>query len=324
MTDDLGTSSICSIATEQVINTCTIDELGHSEDDVKTKPLAFHDSGTDLDATFFSAQELLMCSQSTLNSEVNTKVDIEVNKNELPEHSQSNLTSQQNTTSRQKLLVVFNRKIQLEGFWNFDLAQLGKLHYVVREDGTREPMTLQYELAREKRIQRQVFDRWRRYKPTPEIDLNTSANAHAHDVKVTLSEELTTAKYGPVYLLPWWCIFFPWLLVVLISVTCATFTIFYSLDFGSQKSKQWLHSLLISLFTDIFYNQPLTILFIACFFTFISKASEMEQTELNVDSKQDLYSSSDEDLRRIETERQAISMLRLDSIYRPPSQVNSH
>ena len=123
-------------------------------------------------------------------------------------------------------------------------------------------------------------------------------------------------------MLPWWCIFLPWLLVVLISVACAFFTILYTFNFGADKSLEWVRSLLTSLFTDIFCNQPLTILFIACFFTFIIKRSELEKVELNVDTNQpDFDNSSAEDLRRVVTEKQAISMLKLDPIYRPPAAV---
>ena len=86
--------------------------------------------------------------------------------------------------------MAFNKNIKLEGSLNLDLAQLGKLHFIVLEDGTREPMTLQYELAREKRIQRQVFDRWRRYKRTSETLIDdTTDDEHIHDVSVTIPEE---------------------------------------------------------------------------------------------------------------------------------------
>ena len=215
---------------------------------------------------------------------------------------------------RRRLAIVFNNNIKVEGAWDLELAKLGKLHYTVDEDGTRIPMTQAYEKAREKRIQRQVLNRWRRYHRKPE----ETGDAHPEDVALIESNKNESKCEC---MLPWWCIILPWLMVVLPTVTCAFFTIVYTFNFGVDKSLEWVRSLITSLFSDIFFNQPLTILFVACFFTFIIKRSEMEKLELDVDAEDEL-DESDEALKyRLETEKQAISMLKLDDIYRPPPTV---
>ena len=215
---------------------------------------------------------------------------------------------------RRRLAIVFNNNIKVEGAWDLELAKLGKLHYTVDEDGTRIPMTQAYEKAREKRIQRQVLNRWRRYHRKPE----ETGDAHPEDVALIESNKNESKCEC---MLPWWCIILPWLMVVLTTVTCAFFTILYTFNFGRHKSLKWLRSLLTSFVSDIFCNQPLTILFMACFFTFIIKRSELENLELNVDVSADVSEDDERDKYRVTAEKQAISMLRLDPIYRPPSQV---
>ena len=179
-------------------------------------------------------------------------------------------------------------------------------------------MTEAYEQAREKRIQRQVFDRWRSYQRPPEKQVVINNE----DIDLQLQQNCKICDCDCKCMLPWWCIFLPWLMVVLTTVTCAFFTILYTFNFGVDKSLEWVRSLITSLFSDIFFNQPLTILFMACFFTFIIKRSELENLELNVDVSADVSEDDERDKYRVTAEKQAISMLRLDPIYRPPSQVH--
>ena len=178
-------------------------------------------------------------------------------------------------------------------------------------------MTEAYEQAREKRIQRQVSDRWRSFRRP----LEHAVAIEDDDIALQLQENTGCCYCDCNCMLPWWCIFLPWLMVVLTTVTCAFFTILYTFNFGVDKSLEWVRSLITSLFSDIFVNQPLTILFVACFFTFIIKRSELENLELNVDVSADVSEDDERDKYRVTAEKQAISMLRLDPIYRPPSQV---
>ena len=221
-------------------------------------------------------------------------------------------------SSRRRLSVVFNDNITVQGTWNFDLAQLGKLRYAVDENGERVPMTEAYEQAREKRIQRQVFDRWRSFRRP----LEHAVAIEDDDIALQLQENTGCCYCDCNCMLPWWCIFLPWLMVVLTTVTCAFFTILYTFNFGRHKSLKWLRSLLTSFVSDVFFNQPLTILFVACFFTFIIKRSELEKLQLDVGAKADIDEGSVSEQDDALIEKQAISMLKLDPIYRPPPKVS--
>ena len=180
-------------------------------------------------------------------------------------------------------------------------------------------MTEAYEQAREKRIQRQVFDRWRSYQRPPQIQVVITNE----DIELQLQENCKICDCDCKCMLPWWCIFLPWLMVVLTTVTCAFFTILYTFNFGVDKSLEWVRSLITSLFSDIFVNQPLTILFVACFFTFIIKRSELEKLQLDISVKTDSEGSTGKEKEEVVTEKQAISMLKLDPIYRPPPKVSA-
>ena len=56
--------------------------------------------------------------------------------------------------------------------------------------------------------------------------------------------------------LPWWCIIFGWILVVLSIMTSAFFTILYSLQWGGVKSTAWLTSFLLSAVQSVIIIQP--------------------------------------------------------------------
>ena len=59
--------------------------------------------------------------------------------------------------------------------------------------------------------------------------------------------------------LPHYFTFFAWILCFLSSMTSATFVIFYSLQWGKDISEQWLISIVLSTFLDIFQGHPTTI-----------------------------------------------------------------
>ena len=232
------------------------------------------------------------------------------------------LTDKKVNTKPRKLSVVFNKKIRIEGAWNFALAELGKLHYIVNEDGTRQPMPLSYELAREKRLQRQVFNKWRHYKRKPDVTSCDDKKGWDFVVEASQAGGSGGAKRG--CMLPWWCGYILLLLVALITVTCAFFTILYTFNFGTDKSIGWACALLTSLVSDVFINQPILIILTACVLTFIFKRNQLEKLHVDVNTTVDINENTDNEKYRITTEKQAISMLKLDPIYRPPRNVSYH
>lgn len=59
--------------------------------------------------------------------------------------------------------------------------------------------------------------------------------------------------------LPWWFIFFGWLLVVATSCVAGFFTMLYGLKFGKPRSISWLVSMVVSFFQSILIIQPLKV-----------------------------------------------------------------
>ena len=61
------------------------------------------------------------------------------------------------------------------------------------------------------------------------------------------------------YPLPWWCIIIAWILSILCILCGAVFCTFYSLEWGKQKSEEWLSSLLLSFFQSAIVVQPIKV-----------------------------------------------------------------
>ena len=69
------------------------------------------------------------------------------------------------------------------------------------------------------------------------------------------------------FALPWWCVYFGWLMVVL-SIGASLFFIWaYGIEFGDEKTSKWLTSLVIAFFSSVLLTQPIKvcILFIYLF-----------------------------------------------------------
>ena len=54
-------------------------------------------------------------------------------------------------------------------------------------------------------------------------------------------------------------IYFAWILCALSVVTCATFTVFYSLSWGPETSNEWLISFVTSFFQSVLVIQPVKV-----------------------------------------------------------------
>lgn len=72
------------------------------------------------------------------------------------------------------------------------------------------------------------------------------------------------------FMLPHFCIYIAWFLSFATVSVSATFTFFFSLQWGKEISNQWLSSMLVSFTEDLFVLQPIKIFLIivltACFF----------------------------------------------------------
>ena len=141
---------------------------------------------------------------------------------------------------------------------------------------------------------------------------NNLVSAESNDVKPDVADE---RKPG---MLPWWCIFIPWFLLLSLTVTCAVFTVLYTFSFGADKSLAWLRSFLFTLLGEGLITEPLLVLFVALFFTFVIRRDDMERMHTNVQFKPEAE-PSEEDLA---IELYAVKILRLDPLYWPPAFVS--
>lgn len=71
--------------------------------------------------------------------------------------------------------------------------------------------------------------------------------------------------------LPYFFVYVAWCLSLLISLTGAAFTVFYSLMWGADISNKWLTSILVSLVQDILITQPIKVLALATFLSLLIK-----------------------------------------------------
>lgn len=72
--------------------------------------------------------------------------------------------------------------------------------------------------------------------------------------------------------------FVAYLLSLLCVIASATFTIFYSMQWGTDLSNQWLSSMLVSLVQDLFVLQPMKIIIIAVIFALIASKFNKKST----------------------------------------------
>ncbi|XP_066282651.1 polycystin-1-like protein 2 [Branchiostoma lanceolatum] len=89
--------------------------------------------------------------------------------------------------------------------------------------------------------------------------------------------------------LPHWCVYIGWVLVFLSAAGSAFFVILYSMEWGAEKSGEWLTSILLSIFQSVLLIQPLKVLLFAFIIAFINKkigkAEVMEEDALDDDEE---------------------------------------
>ena len=90
----------------------------------------------------------------------------------------------------------------------------------------------------------------------------------------------TRPRRGCSLTLPHWLMYIAWMLCFLSSVASATFVTFYSLQWGKDISEQWLISIVMSMFLDIFVSEPVKIIVVALLLSHFCKSDfeEMAQT----------------------------------------------
>ena len=82
---------------------------------------------------------------------------------------------------------------------------------------------------------------------------------------------MTKKKSNASGFLPPFFVYIAWCLALLISLTGATFTVFYSLMWGADVSNQWLTSILVSLVQDVLITQPIKVIALAALLSLMIK-----------------------------------------------------
>lgn len=89
--------------------------------------------------------------------------------------------------------------------------------------------------------------------------------------------------------LPHIFVYISWFLCVSSVLVSAAFTLFYSLSFGKEKAEQWLSSMLISFFQDVFISQPgkivLVALIFALFYEFNDRKNNTKNEETSLETE---------------------------------------
>ena len=82
-------------------------------------------------------------------------------------------------------------------------------------------------------------------------------------------EQEVSRKSGCV--LPRFFLYVAWALCILTSLTSATFTVFYSMMWGTDVSNKWLTSIIVSFTQDVLFIQPIKVVIVASLLALIIK-----------------------------------------------------
>jgi len=99
--------------------------------------------------------------------------------------------------------------------------------------------------------------------------------------KEEMEKKLKKKKKKKKKLLPYWFLYIAWGICFLTCFTTAFFCVLYGLQFGKEKSAQWISSMLISFFQDVLISQPIKILGIALIIAIIIKKPPEEEEDDN-------------------------------------------
>lgn len=80
-----------------------------------------------------------------------------------------------------------------------------------------------------------------------------------------------------------------WTILILSTVASATFTVFYSLDWGPDRANKWLISFILSFFQSVLLIQPVKVVFAAIIFALIIKKPIENEDETNKEKVTETY-----------------------------------
>ena len=111
----------------------------------------------------------------------------------------------------------------------------------------------------------------RERKPDSAISKNweTKHKSDSHDASKSsnyilqrLNEDI---MFGDINLiLPFWCVYLSWTILVLTAATCAFFLLLYSMEWGKEKSQEWISSFFLSFLESFLFIDPLKVIPTEC------------------------------------------------------------
>ena len=120
-----------------------------------------------------------------------------------------------------------------------------------------------------------------------ENDMRQRYHVSTH-LSIHMVTQKTQLRKGFKLVLPHCFVYLAWVLCFLTSAASATFIIYYSLEWGKDISEQWLISIVISAFINIFVSEPVKIVVVAFLVSFFCRSdfdeiSNTPSTTLNFD-----------------------------------------
>ena len=97
--------------------------------------------------------------------------------------------------------------------------------------------------------------------------------------KTTPAKGTSETKESKKFKLPYWLNYVAYTVALLTSLTGATFTMFYSMVWGKEKSDKWIVSVIVSLVQDIFFLQPMKVVLIASILSILLRKPPEEEEE---------------------------------------------
>ncbi|XP_035210182.1 polycystic kidney disease protein 1-like 2 [Stegodyphus dumicola] len=138
------------------------------------------------------------------------------------------------------------------------------------------------------------YERWRKNYGTLNQTEETSKSQKKQQRKVDEEAQLRSPSKKKRFLLPWWCIYISWLLVVA-SVGCSIFFLWaYGLQFGNVRTTKWLTSLLICFISSILLTEPIKIFCLAVLMACLCGNPDVDDDDAD-DDEEDPYLKKDEE-----------------------------
>ncbi|XP_064478806.1 uncharacterized protein LOC135392080 [Ornithodoros turicata] len=128
--------------------------------------------------------------------------------------------------------------------------------------------------------------------------------------------QLRVKKKKSKFMFPWWCRYVAWFLC-LTSIFVSIFIIWaYGVQFGDEKTRKWITSLLVSFFMSVLVTQPIKVFLLAIIFSALFKSPDKDDDDGDDDEEQPELPDNEEWLHQGTENTQGGRRKRL---YKPPT-----